>query len=257
MRAILFIAVLGFVCTNVHPTMASPSVSAVGGVIGGLARGETITTTHDVQKFLIYERGKFKNITNKYGNSVAPAYRDPYVGVRVIVDNDFTVDEQEKIKRAAKLFITQYLLNDVLTCTYHAMDQKKITPPWTLRRFSNEMLFLFRHYSKSNQLVDSRTRRLYIEKYDVDANALGLARVGVFTTPDYEMNKVSRLNYFHIGLNTRWFAETDDHYLAGAIAHEILHNLGFIHPILDSTGKADDFIYVYGLCLTDVSRHLH
>ncbi len=210
----------------------------------------TIESTDSATVELPFVTSRFDSIRQEYGNTVAEPYRHPNVGVKTLVSQQFGTEEVSLLGDAVRLFIKYYLHPDTISAAYNNVQGSN---QWTRRRYENEMLYLFRDYGDS----DPRSRRLYITAfYHRNTDAVARARVGVFTDGDYRMEDTSRANYFHIDINAGNLGEmgNDAALWAGVIAHEILHNIGFIHPEFDRTGNRVDFIYQYGDHLTNVAR---
>ncbi len=196
-------------------------------LIGGDSWTPSIPSRSSANTEVSHRLATHPNITRRYGNTVEEPYRHEEVGIRVFVDRQFSRTEQKLLEESVDDFIRYYLHDDVIECAYKKADDRNHV--WTRRRFENEMLFLFRHY----QDID-KERKIYITSfYHANSQANAQANVSVFTTPDYKMEKVSRENYFHINVNAAQLQKRNDPAeWAGVIAHEILHNIGFLHPIL-------------------------
>lgn len=162
-------------------------------------------------------------------------------GVSIYIDNLFKVESHRRmLNSAARRYVGIAWDSEVLDCAFGS--PRKNTP-------ASRADFVRRLQARIGQ-----GNAIYILHFAEPMpegpvgiyGTLGIARVGLASNS--------------IGINStalvRYFGQISDftdrvNALAGVIGHEIVHNLGVSHPV-DSDGNQsfDDFVYIYGRCIS-------
>lgn len=193
-----------------------------------------------------YPYGNFSNAGEYAGTFSGDYYGEP-IHLALKLDPSFSVAEKAIIKKSVGIFIKRALSEPVISCAYaHSSKDFKHDDE---KQFVEELYNALKIRSYNDFEFPAQA---FIANYWGEKDSVGVAYVDLFYKTDFKLPGYQDRHYFHIALNSdfigpegKYYYANDEEYWAGVIAHEFLHNLGFIHP----TGYTGSFVKEYGKCV--------
>jgi len=154
----------------------------------------------------------------------------------VRIDPTFAPNQKVILRAAMDVLAQELFAGRVWNCA----EREGLTLPRpTVGDFQDRLYQMLR-------VENAPVRTLYVTRFWYDATGIaGLAR----------LNYVDQAGNFWITLNSQKIGDgvigafNSSRAWAGIVAHEMLHNLGLVHPIYDRQGTRNEFIYAFGDCM--------
>ena len=163
-----------------------------------------------------------------------------------MLDPTFSDSERTIIKQSMKTFVERSMREAVINCVF-SNSTKDL--PESREKLKSQLLEAL-SYRKLDNLV--YPGYAYVARFWDDQNTVGLGYVDLFYDKSNALPGYNNRHYFHVALNSDHLGEDSPYlhaknaeYWAGVLAHEFLHNLGYVHP----TGSSGSFVKEYGNCI--------
>lgn len=174
-------------------------------------------------------------------------YRDVLImSTQVRVDPTFSPQQKRLIDSAMRILQARALEDHVIDCAY-AHSHKDLPSSR-----SDLQIKLYNALSLSYVGGFAMPSFSFIARYQDDPRTVGRGYVNLYFDRDNPLPGYDHRHYLHVALNSdqmgpssSYVYREDTEYWAGVIAHEFLHNLGYVHP----TGYPGSFIKEYGKCV--------
>jgi hypothetical protein len=171
------------------------------------------------------------------------------VQLEIYIDPTFAPNQKAVLHKASKYLMKELFAGRVWNCA----------ELWGPDSLPAANVGDFQDYLYNQLRTEEKLRTLYITRFWYkDTTIRGRANLGGL---DRGMNLPRRSTYYaktgHFWITVNSYnigndvpgATTSPKYWAGVIVHEMLHNLGLVHPNFERHGRRTDFIYAFGNCM--------
>lgn len=169
------------------------------------------------------------------------------------INNSFALNQKKIIENSFKLMLQRILSPQVISCAFMKSFKHR---PISKTEFIMQLEDALTGVTVAGSLLPSF---VFVANYQNDKKSVGVGYVNLFYDTDYPFPGFPYRHYLHFALNMDYLGKHENYvyandleYWAGVMAHEILHNLGYIHP----DGLQGSFIHSFGKCVQNNGAQL-
>lgn len=166
--------------------------------------------------------------------------------VQLGVDTTFSATQKKIIEKSFEILLQRASAHHIIQCAFKSSYKNMPYSKAYLVSQIEEALSI----STVNGI--SIPAFVFVAKFDGDDESVGLGYVNLFYDTDNPFPGQLYRHYLHFALNIDYLGKQKNYvyahdfdYWAGVMGHEMLHNLGYIHP----DGANGTFIQAYGHCI--------